>query len=261
MGLALLTASMASLFAQTPPAPTTDRVGFPSGYDTNMELLYVFDRPDNRQVRTIYGNHVAAGVRNGNQANYPYGSVLVMETWRALQDRDGNPILNDSGRFQKDPAAAPTLFVMRKEAGFGVAYGPNRTGEWEYVAYRLDGTHQTTPQNSFSCAICHTQAGGGKDWVFRNSLRFNNGGQGPVPDYVIKNYKYVPGTLRVKAGSFVTFYNDDVTDHTITDDVAGGGDTGRMRGGSSRTVRLTVPGEFNFHCTIHPTMRGKIIVE
>jgi plastocyanin len=65
----------------------------------------------------------------------------------------------------------------------------------------------------------------------------------------------------VKAGSFVTFYNDDLTDHTITEDVAGGGDTGRMRGGSSQTVRFTVAGEFNFYCTIHPTMRGKIIVE
>jgi plastocyanin len=260
LSLFLLTASGIDLTGQNPPAPTEDRVGFPTAYQS-MQVMYVFDRPDNKQVRTIFGNPAAASVRNGNQASYPYGSVLVMETWRALQDRDGNPILDGNGRYQKDPAAVPTLFVMRKGQGFGVDYGPNRTGEWEYVAYRPDGTVQTTPRNSFSCAICHTQAGGGKDWVFRNALRFNNGGHGPVPDYVMKNYKYIPATLRVRSGAFVTFYNDDVTDHTITDDVAGGGDSGRMRGGSSLTVKFTEPGEFRFHCSIHPSMRGTIVVE
>lgn len=249
-----------ALNGQNPPAPATDRVGFPADYQTKMQVLYVFDRPDTRQVRTIFGNAQAASVRNGNQSDYPYGSVLVMETWRALQDANV-PVLDRNGRYQKDPAAAPTLFVMRKEQNFGEAYGPNRTGEWEYVAYRPDGSLQTTPQNSFGCAICHRQAGPGKDWVFRNALRFHNGGQGPVPDFIIKNYKYVPGTLRVKSGGFVTFYNDDVTEHTITDDAAGGGDSGRMRGGSSLTVQFSTPGEFNFHCTIHPAMRGRIVVE
>ena len=40
--------------AQNPPAPAVDRVGFPANYQTTMSVLYVFDRPDNKQVRTIY---------------------------------------------------------------------------------------------------------------------------------------------------------------------------------------------------------------
>lgn len=48
--------------------------------------------------------------------------------------------------------------------------------------------------------------------------------------------------------------------HTVTDDFAQGWSTGRMRYGNSVSIRFTEPGEFNFHCAIHPSMRGKIIV-
>src|SRR5437867_2401045 len=89
--------------AQNPPAPTVDRVGFPEAYQT-WNLLYVLDRPDNKQIRTVWGNDIAAAVADGGQANYPYGSVVVMETWAALKDAAGNAILDKEGRFQKDPA-------------------------------------------------------------------------------------------------------------------------------------------------------------
>jgi len=124
----------------SPPAPSVDRVGFPANYDTTMQVLYVYDRPDNKSVRTIYANAPVFTVTSATQNNFPYGSIIVMQTWRALQDAQGVPILDASGRFQKDPSATPTVFVMRKEKGFGVDYGPNRNGEWEYVAYHPDGT-------------------------------------------------------------------------------------------------------------------------
>ncbi|MBL8233272.1 MAG: cytochrome P460 family protein [Bryobacterales bacterium] len=243
---------------QAPPAPTVDRVGFPQDY-ASWQKLYVFDRPDTRQVRTIYANEKALEANSDNQFNYPYGSVLVMETWRALQT-PAAPTLDAEGRYQKDPAAAPTLFVMRKERGFGEAYGPNRNGEWEYMSYRPDGSVATAPQNTASCAICHLQAGQSKDYVMRAGLKFS-GASGAVPDAVIQNYRFIPGELRVKAGSVVTFYNDDVTEHTITDIAPNGGDTGRIRAGASVGIKFDTPMEFEFRCTIHPAMRGKVIVE
>ena len=39
---------------------------------------------------------------------------------------------------------------MRREKGFGGAYGKNRTGEWEYVEYRADKTYITPPKKSFA---------------------------------------------------------------------------------------------------------------
>src|SRR5262249_51090320 len=156
-----------------------------------------------------------------------------------------------------DPARTPTIFVMRKEKGFGAEYGPNRNGEWEYVAYRPDGTLSTTPQNSFSCAICHLQATQSKDWVFRYGLRVNRA-SGAVPDGAIQNYRFVPGVITVSKGpSTVTIYNDDVVAHTLADDVAQSWGPVNIPAGSS--VTLTLPpnqaGELNFHCTLHANMR------
>jgi plastocyanin len=243
---------------QNPPAPTLDRVGFPTGYQ-EWPVLYVYDRPDNRQVRTIFANDLAFNVEDGQQSNYPYGSVLVMQTWACLRDTTGACILDEHGRFQRDPAATPTLFVMRKERGFGVDYGPNRTGEWEYVAYRPDGTHQTPPQNSFSCAVCHSEAQKNLDFTYRTALRTHKG-SGAVPSMVITSYRFLPNTLTVKSGTVVTIVNEDAPAHTVTDDWPEGWSTGRMRWGNSVSIRFTVPGEFNFHCSIHPTMRGKVVV-
>jgi plastocyanin len=148
---------------------------------------------------------------------------------------------------------------MRKEAGFGVEYANIRTGEWEYVAYRPDRSYGTTPQNSGVCANCHLQAGAGKDWVFRANLHFN-AATGAVPDGVMKNYKYLPGTLTVNAGQPVTIYNDDVIAHTLALDDRSLVSPNISAGGSFN-FQIDNPGEYPFHCTIHPTMRGKIVVQ
>src|SRR6516162_1679098 len=249
------------LIGQNPPAPMVDRVGFPTNYQTTLKVLYVYDRPDNKSVRTIYANDPVFNVTTSTQNNYPYRSYIVMETWRSLQDSQGVPILDANGRFQKDPTATPTLFVMRKETGFGVDYGPNRNGEWEYVAYHPDGTYQTTPQNSFSCAQCHLQATQWKDWVFRAALHFDNA-NGAVPTGIIKDYTFVTGGLHVKAGSTITFYNDDVVAHTIADNDPTGFVSSPIPAGSSIQLQFpNVPFEWDYHCTIHPAMKGKIIID
>lgn len=245
--------------SQTLPAPTEDRVNFPAGYD-KWPVLYTFDRADNNRVLVVFANIPAFNVRFGQQGNYPYGSVIVMETWRALLDAQGNPVLDENGRFQKDASTPPTLNVMRKERGFGEGYGPNRNGEWEYGSYRTDGSTATAPQNTGICAQCHLQAGQGKDFIMRASLGFNNA-NGAVPTGVIKSYTFVPGVIRAKAGRTITIYNDDVVEHTIADDSQGGYVSERIRGGSSTTLRFTAPGEYTFHCSIHPAMKGRVIVE
>lgn len=254
-----LAASLAG-FAQ---APATDRVGFPEGYQ-NWKIVYQLDRSDNKQVRTIYANETAASVKDGQQANYPYGSVLVLETVNALRDAAGNAVLDERGRYRKDPAATVTINTMRKEKGFGEAYGALRNGEWEYVGYTPAKTFATAPQNSMNCANCHLQAGQGKDWAFRAAGGFKRGNPeslGAVPSAIIKNYAFVPGVVTVKAGDFVTFYNDDVVAHNISDDFTGGWTSANLQAGTgTQSIRFTIPGEFNFHCTIHPNMKGKVVV-
>jgi len=244
--------------SQTLPGTSQDRVGYPDGYQDTYSLLYALDRPDTRRILVTYGNAQAVSVQRGEQGNYPYGSIIVQETWTVRVDAQGNPVLDGSGRFQKDQLTG-NIVVMRKEAGFGAEYGNIRTGEWEYIAYRVDKSVGTPPQNTGICANCHLQAGGGKDWVFRANLHFN-AASGAVADGVMKNYKYLPGALTVTAGQPVTIYNDDVIAHTVTLDDRSV-DSAQIRAGASFSFRIENPGEYPFHCTLHPNMRGKIVVQ
>jgi hypothetical protein len=245
-------------------APTVDHIGFPTDYAKNMNVLYIYDRPDNKQVRTVYANSQVFTVDNSTQDNYPYGSILVMETWRSLQDSAGNPILDARGRFQKDPNATPTVFVMKKDKGFGADYGVNRNGEWEYVAYHPDGTYQTMPSASASCAVCHLQADHPKDYVFRNNLHLN-GASGAAPTAVFRDYQFLPNVMHAKPNVSITIYNDDVIAHSIADDAPNGFVSNLIKAGSSAELRFgnppgNVPFEWTFHCTVH-NEKGKIIVD
>src|SRR6185436_14812181 len=110
------------------PAPQEDRVGFPALYGETFRLLVVFDRPDTKQVIAICANEKAAGISPGKA--FPYGSVLIVENWRAKLDAGGAPVLDANGHYIRQ-APLGGVAVMRKELGFGAAYGPDRSGEWE----------------------------------------------------------------------------------------------------------------------------------
>ncbi len=105
-------------YTQSLPAPTVDRVGFPTGYKDTYKLFYVFDNYQNRQIRKVYGNAIAASVSPGEVFNFPYGSIILFESYSVQQDSAGEPALDDKGRFV--PNTLTTNFVMRKEKGFGV---------------------------------------------------------------------------------------------------------------------------------------------
>ena len=64
--------------------------------------------------------------------------------------------------------------------------------------------------------------------------------------------------LTVKAGTTVTFMNEDGAPHTATGD---GWDTGRLNRGDSKDVTFDTAGTFAYVCAIHPSMKGTITVE
>ena len=74
----------------------------------------------------------------------------------------------------------------------------------------------------------------------------------------IKNFEFLPGSLRVSKGTQVVFTNTSGTTHTATD--KGAFDTGLIKGGKSVAVRFSQKGAFSYHCKIHPFMHGKIVV-
>src|SRR5262245_8033578 len=256
--------------AQGLPAPTVDRVGFPSGYKDTFKLFYVFDNYQNRQIRKVYGNSIAASVTPDSTFNFPYGSVILFESYSVQEDSKGEPVLDLNGRYI--PTNLTTIFVMRKEKGFGTDYKELRNGEWEYVAYRPDGTYSTPPSGTGSCALCHLTGGNltltmqsrnvGAQWdyVFRPDLYFGHG-SGAVPDGVLQHYVFVPSTVHARPGAIVTIYNSDqLLHHIVADD--GSFDTGVMTPGSSFSVNAGDLGKVTpFHCTIHTRVKGQVIAD
>ena len=155
--LAGFSAAAFSAVTTDPPAPTADRVGFPKDYRETYTLLRRVNRTEKQQVVTVYGNHPAATIQRPGDLPYPYGSIIVMETAGARKDAQGKPLLDAEGYYRKDQVVG--LHVMRREKGFGAAYGKNRTGEWEYAEYRADQSYITPPQKSFACASATSRRG------------------------------------------------------------------------------------------------------
>jgi plastocyanin len=255
--------------APTLPGTSADRIGFPKDYQTTFKQLYVFDNDAGRQVRVVWANDIAQTVDATQPVSFPYGSILLFESFPAVLDSAGNPVLDENGRFVRGPLT--TVFAMKKDRGFGAEYGPIRNGEWEYVSYNPDGTTATTPANSGACALCHMQGTSApltlglppinatNDYVFRVSTYFR-GGSGAIPDGVMQNYSFVPKTIHVKAGSTLTIYNDDQLVHTvIADDGSFGSDY--MGTGGSYSVKFDKPGTVPIHCSLHARMKATIIVD
>jgi plastocyanin len=82
---------------------------------------------------------------------------------------------------------------------------------------------------------------------------------GTAAAVTIKNYAFAPQSLKVKAGTRVTWTNRDSTAHTATAD-QGAPDTGTINSGQSRTITFNRPGTFPYHCAFHAFMTGTITV-
>ena len=78
----------------------------------------------------------------------------------------------------------------------------------------------------------------------------------------IDNFRYVPDTLTVPAGTKVTWTNHDDMPHTVTS-------TGTPKALDSEALDtdeqfshvFVEPGTYTYRCTVHPKMLGRVIVE
>ena len=67
-----------------------------------------------------------------------------------------------------------------------------------------------------------------------------------------------PGSATVKAGQTVSWQNVDAIGHNPT---GSGFDTGVIPpGGTSTPIMFNTAGTFGYHCGIHPTMTGTLVV-
>jgi len=71
---------------------------------------------------------------------------------------------------------------------------------------------------------------------------------------------YTPSKLTVPVDSKVTWKNTDKTMH-MASSLKGKFDAGMINSGKSSTVKFDKTGTFDYICTVHPWMKGSIIVK
>ena len=84
----------------------------------------------------------------------------------------------------------------------------------------------------------------------------------PTPAVVVhmKNFAFVPSTVRIKAGDTVEWINDDDDAHTV-DSATKLFDSGGLDTHEQWTHVFKDAGSFAYFCEIHPYMKGTVIVK
>ena len=83
------------------------------------------------------------------------------------------------------------------------------------------------------------------------------------PEIHISNFSFSPTELKVKAGTAVTWINDDEEPHNV---VNIGQPTrvfrsGGMDGDDRYSFTFDKPGTYQYICSVHPYMHGEVVVQ
>lgn len=76
-------------------------------------------------------------------------------------------------------------------------------------------------------------------------------------EVAIHNFVFDPASITVADGESVRFVNHDTARHTATAD--GGAFELDLAGGEEGTVKVD-PGTYQYHCKLHASMRGTLVV-
>lgn len=75
---------------------------------------------------------------------------------------------------------------------------------------------------------------------------------------IMQNLAFSPSTITVAKGTKVAFKNNDSTAHTVTFSTFG---SKKLSKGGVYKYTFNRTGSFEYRCTIHPSMTGKVIVK
>lgn len=78
------------------------------------------------------------------------------------------------------------------------------------------------------------------------------------PAIHIKDFAYGESIVHIQAGQMLQWVNDDEMPHSVT---GSGFSSDLLQKGKSWSHVFAAKGQYDYKCTAHPWMRGKIIVE
>jgi plastocyanin len=94
-----------------------------------------------------------------------------------------------------------------------------------------------------------------------NSSSSSNASAAPGKVEITNNMIFTPSQISVSVGSSVTWTNNDNVSHTVVEDHGDGPNSGEIAPGATYSYTFTKKGSYQYHCSIHPQMRGTIVVK
>ena len=84
----------------------------------------------------------------------------------------------------------------------------------------------------------------------------------PIPSknqITISNYAFDPATITVKRGTVITWINNDSVPHKVISD-SPAFESGDILQGDTYSFTFSTAGTYAYHCQIHPSMTGTVVV-
>ena len=143
----------------------------------------------------------------------------------------------------------------------GVAFSPLLSGQF-HLAYAQDNaTTMAGNMTGNATTMSGNMTGNTTGSSGGDSVTISPGSSVP------SNGKFfVPETLTVSKGTTVTWTNEDTTLHTVTSGNPEAGNSGTefdssyLAAGKTFQHPFNTAGTFDYYCTLHPYMKGKVVV-
>jgi plastocyanin len=82
----------------------------------------------------------------------------------------------------------------------------------------------------------------------------------PITDtVVIKQMQFFPAELHVKTGDTVVWINNDIVDHNVTEEKTKSFYSDTIAVGKS--WKMVIKDSAGYYCSIHPTMKGQLVLK
>jgi amicyanin len=88
----------------------------------------------------------------------------------------------------------------------------------------------------------------------------NNAGAGPVATVTIDHITFIPAEITVVPGTTVTWTNTEAMPHTVVDQNKAFRSKTLIKD-ASFSFTFTTAGDYDYICSIHPFMKGKVVVK
>jgi plastocyanin len=88
----------------------------------------------------------------------------------------------------------------------------------------------------------------------------NNAAAGAAATVSMDHNTFIPGEITVAAGTTVTWVNNETMPHTVVSPNQGFRSKTLVKD-AKFSFTFTSPGDYDYLCSIHPNMKGKVIVK